>query len=262
MVSCLINKLIDNPKNHLVVEPDHSVIKALQDNRDRSGSQFSIFEGAISRTPLKFRQGGYGSTTGLVGDEIQTLSMEEVCSVYDIEPDVLVADCEGAIESFVFENDMSRFKMIFLEKDGAANCNYLKVDGHLAYLGFFKLKEYFNAVVRTVYVNNNHLPFWIENFQLSCLDLGLFGQLGLETELNGQKITRLPVDKGSWTLSAHANSWIIIRTKGKFLVQGSCSKTSQIPPVMNFSVDNILVGQTSQTGERTDGLLLEPGDIS
>ncbi|MEM0354163.1 MAG: hypothetical protein QXW79_01140 [Thermoplasmata archaeon] len=33
IVSCLINRLLDNPQNHVTVEPDKSVISALFQNR-------------------------------------------------------------------------------------------------------------------------------------------------------------------------------------------------------------------------------------
>ena len=48
-VSCVISEVLDDPTQHVAVEPDQSVIEALQKNRDANGGKFHIFEGVVSK---------------------------------------------------------------------------------------------------------------------------------------------------------------------------------------------------------------------
>ena len=44
-VSCVLSEVLDDPTQHVAVEPDSSVIEALTKNRDTNGGKFHIFEG-------------------------------------------------------------------------------------------------------------------------------------------------------------------------------------------------------------------------
>jgi precorrin-6B methylase 2 len=46
-VSCIISEVLDDPTRHVAVEPDSSVIEALEKNRDNNGGKFHIYNGVV-----------------------------------------------------------------------------------------------------------------------------------------------------------------------------------------------------------------------
>ena len=54
ITSCTINYLLNNKKNHVVVDPDNNILKPLKLNKKNFKAQFKICNKAISNTPLKF----------------------------------------------------------------------------------------------------------------------------------------------------------------------------------------------------------------
>jgi len=76
MVSCLISRILKNPKNHV----DADVIPALIRNRDSTGSQFTIFNGVVSRKPQNFTPFGLGSFTTQAQDQgnVATITVQEL----------------------------------------------------------------------------------------------------------------------------------------------------------------------------------------
>lgn len=253
-VSCLINKSLSDPTAHVAVEPDHRVIDALKDNRDRYGSKFHIFNGAVSKEALSYNPSGYSGTTQTGKNNIKTLSLQQLEAEYNLQFDTLVADCEGCIEQFVKENDMTQFKLIILEKDNCADCNYEYVESVLHKKDFISIKAQHNIVWRNVYVRTHKFGFDIVRAKVSHGHLGLFGQLGYE--VNG--ITR--VQSGGFTISAHAPSEIVLNTHRTFEICGHYSKTAKNPSELTFICDNQTIGKLDSANTNTNSLKLDPGE--
>ncbi len=122
LAAAVINHQLENPTQHIVVEPDPNVQKALQRNKKSHLCSYKIFNGAISRHPLYFYSFGYCSFCSPVpnDDPIQTLTLEELKKVYGI-PTIthLVADCEGGLIDFFEENKefVSQLDGMYFEAD-------------------------------------------------------------------------------------------------------------------------------------------------
>jgi FkbM family methyltransferase len=261
-VSCLINRILINKENHVAVDPDKSVINSLIKNRDDQGCKFHVFNGAVSKQPLKFKAAygieRYGSSTVIVNNEkevdVISMSMQELEEKYSIKFDVLVADCEGCMCQFVQENNMSQFKMILLEKDQCHTCNYDIVENYLSNLGFLRIRNELNIVFRSVYINMNFLPFKILSYKVSRGTIGVFGKLGYISEEN----VNVGIDQ-SHTLSAHAPSKVLIEAKKFFQIQGYCSLTAEECPELTFKCDGNIVGIINEPGKKTACYEIQPG---
>jgi FkbM family methyltransferase len=148
-VSCIINSKLHNKQNQVVVEPDDRVWDALEMNKLRNGCDFNIVKGFISRKKLNLTNldcyyGGYGST--FIDDEQTTIpsySLEQICETYNLNFNVLVADCEGYLETFLDENPSlyDTLRMIIFEADYPTKCDYEKIRATLAKKGFNKILE-------------------------------------------------------------------------------------------------------------------------
>jgi hypothetical protein len=51
VVSCVINRVLQEPSRHVVVEGNPYIIPALQCNRDFNGCSFQIEHGVLTRSP-------------------------------------------------------------------------------------------------------------------------------------------------------------------------------------------------------------------
>ncbi|MEM0354274.1 MAG: hypothetical protein QXW79_01695 [Thermoplasmata archaeon] len=264
VVSCLINRILNNPKNHLVVEPDKNVIPALLRNRYNSNREFHIFNGTVSRKPLRFIPNGISSYT-IIEDKgnILTLTIEQIEKIYGLKFDVLVSDCEGFIIHFARENDLGQFKMIVLEKDYPMiydeefenqlfKKNFIRISNRLAS----------NNCYMSAYANMNFLPFKIISYQVSRGTIGLFGKLGYEAVIDGVATTSLNIKKygnNIVPISVHANSNLIIETNKHLTVRGCNLSTSKKSPKITFLCDKMDIGTVSYDSKETKTFNIEPG---
>jgi FkbM family methyltransferase len=179
-VSCLISELLDEPTQHVAVEPDPSVIEALEKNKINNSGQFHVYNGVISKdaytintvTPShKYYE--YATYTTKCDDSasssLQHMSLEALQRHYDIEFDTLIADCEGFLCDFVEENEemMKQFRLIIFEKDGTPwsvlEKRYEKMEETLVNLGF--KRKY--SIPHPEYKNNPHLHnVWVRTSEL------------------------------------------------------------------------------------------------
>ena len=135
IVSNTINLLLNNKKNHVVVEPDKDVLDALVKNKELFNSQFSIVTKPISNHKyLYFVHNELGSfTTPIKPKEksikIKTISSEKFFEKYLLKFNVLVADCEGCLENFLQENLalLGDVELIIFKKDNEKHCDYKKI---------------------------------------------------------------------------------------------------------------------------------------
>lgn len=142
-VSCVANNILDDPLQHLVVEPDLTIIEALKKNRDLHNSSFHIYEGVISEKDLYLKYDGYGTMAVESGtDKINTKTLNEIKSMYNIDFNTLIVDCEGCFPNFIRENTdfVKNIKLILLEKDQNMPDDYRYTDQFLIENGF-KLVE-------------------------------------------------------------------------------------------------------------------------
>lgn len=153
-VSCVINRILSDKTQHVVVEPDSRVWLPLGKNREANNCQFQIITGFISRKKLNLTNldawyGGYGAT--MVEDEssrIKSYTLEEVYNEYNVDFNVLVADCEGCLESFFKENPdfINKLRLVIFEADYVDICNYDSIREYLIENGFNEIKGGFQSV--------------------------------------------------------------------------------------------------------------------
>jgi FkbM family methyltransferase len=150
-VSCIINSKLSCKTNQVSVEPDDRVWDALERNKATNGCEFNIVKGFISSKKLGLTElndcGGYGTTSVEEPESlIPSFSLEQIKEKYNLEFNVLVADCEGFLETFFDENPdcYKKMRLIIFEADYPHKCNYDKVrkllqeDGFTEILGGFQ----------------------------------------------------------------------------------------------------------------------------
>jgi FkbM family methyltransferase len=157
-VSCIINSKLAIKTNQVVVEPDERVWAALEKNRKVNNCDFHIVKGFLSNKKLGLTNldnwyGGYGTTC--VPDDntkIPSYSMDILNTKFNYTFNVLVADCEGFLETFFDENPTfyDTLRLIIFEADYPEKCNYKKITDTLSVKGFTKLVE-------------GHQNVWIKN---------------------------------------------------------------------------------------------------
>lgn len=221
VVSCLINRTLEDPKNHLVVESD---INSLTKNRDHNNCQFQIFNGILS-------------------------SLKELETTYSLDFNVLIADCEESLYQLIQNDDLRKIKIILLEP--RCSCDHQRVKNHLTQLGFSCMRN----TDRAIYVNTNFLPFNLISYYTPDGNIGLFGRLGHMSGTNN-----LITDSNEICgVSVHAPSHLEIETQRELLVRGYASPTAQDCPILYFKVGDCQIGQVSKGGSKTDGYRLLPG---
>lgn len=140
-VAITTNKILDNKKEHFVVEPDYRVWEALEFNKKHNNCEFTIIKGVISKTDLeldfsdKRYEGMATFTTEATG--LNKCSRVELKDI-DCDFNVLLADCEGFLENFYDENKdfFKQLRCIIFEKDRPEYCDYDRLASEFINLGF------------------------------------------------------------------------------------------------------------------------------
>ncbi len=127
-VSCVISEILDDPSRHVAVEPDSSVIQALERNREVNNGEFQIYNGVVSKRCYelcfidpKYEYHEYGTHTKISNTPtIENKSLSELESIYNLKFDCVVADCEGFFYDFVKENTdaIQNMRVLIYEQDG------------------------------------------------------------------------------------------------------------------------------------------------
>lgn len=148
-VSCTICRKLNNPKNLVSVEPDPRAIYSLQKNKMKNNCQFQIYPGFVSKQPLSLQQDHVW--TNSYYDPTSTMdrcTLEQLQESTGCKFNVLVADCEGFLETFFDENPWfyDQLRMIIFERDAPQRCNYEKIESTLKQKGFQCLVHGFNSV--------------------------------------------------------------------------------------------------------------------
>jgi len=144
-VSCTINSKLSCKTNQVVVEPDERVWSALERNRLANNCEFHIVKGFVSSKKLgltaKDSWNGYGTTCiEDISSTIPSYTLEEISKKYNLQFNVLVADCEGFLEIFFNENPdfYDTLRLILFEADYTEKCNYGKIRKALKNKGFIE----------------------------------------------------------------------------------------------------------------------------
>jgi FkbM family methyltransferase len=148
-VSCIINHKLNNKNNQVVVEPDKRVWNALEVNKEVNNCKFNIVKGFISKKKLDLKNlngphKGYGTTSvENKNTNILSYSLDSIQKKYNLKFNVLVADCEGYLETFFDENPnfYDNLRMIIFEADYCNKCNYNKIRLALQVKKFNKILE-------------------------------------------------------------------------------------------------------------------------
>ena len=148
-VSCIINYKLNTKTNQVVVEPDDRVWDALEKNKELNNCHFHIVKGFISNKKLdlinfNLNGNGYGTTFIENNDtRIPSYSLNKIKQIYNLNFNVLVADCEGFLEVFFDENPYfyDNLRLIIFEADYPEKCNYNIIRNTLRNKGFKKILE-------------------------------------------------------------------------------------------------------------------------
>lgn len=155
-VSCVINSKLFNKLNQVSVEPDDRVWDALEKNMLNNNCYFNIVKGFISKIKINLfhKDRDYGTTYFLdENTNINCYSMEYIKKTYNIKHfSVLVADCEGGLELFLYENPelYTDLRLIIFEADYPNKCNYDLIRHNLKINKFIELEK-------------GHQNVWIKN---------------------------------------------------------------------------------------------------
>jgi hypothetical protein len=123
-VAVTTNNILKDKDKHWVVEPDPSVWDTLENNKKNNNCKFNIIKGTISKQ--RQRISGKSWSTHTIEDHESNIPNHLIPLV---DFNVLIADCEGAIEQFYDENKnlFKGLRLILLEKDRPNHCNYDRI---------------------------------------------------------------------------------------------------------------------------------------
>jgi FkbM family methyltransferase len=143
-VSHIIQTILNNSKNHVIMECDNDTANKLRFNLKTNGfDDINIETDCLSKTPL-YMDGGHGprpiedfkATENPV--KVPTISYSEICRKYNIDFDILVADCEGSL-FYIFKEDpdmLNNIHTVVMENDYTDITHKQTVDAILKDKGF------------------------------------------------------------------------------------------------------------------------------
>jgi FkbM family methyltransferase len=125
VLSCVINRRLDHPSAHVVVEANPKLIPVLERNRDSNGARFRIENGAISRrssAKIAISRDMDSSTIGPFGLPVATMTLEQLEAKHGVVFDAIVMDIEGGETAFIDENieKLRRIEFLMVEFHPAA----------------------------------------------------------------------------------------------------------------------------------------------
>lgn len=158
--SCAINSKLKNKSNQVSVEPDDSVWNALENNKKRNNCNFHIVKGFISNKKINLSnlESGYASRYELNNNSlIPCFTLNEIKKKYNLNFDVLVADCEGYLEEFFDQNPelYNDLRLLILEEDCKEICNYEKLELNFKKHGFKTIASHSFGTKRIVLSKTN-----------------------------------------------------------------------------------------------------------
>lgn len=152
-VTVQIGKKLKDDKLLVAVEPDSRVWSVLDANLQSNGCKAKVWKGFVSskQRTLQDMERGDGYGTNSIEDatsKIPTISFSELQMQECFTFNVLVADCEGFLLSFLQEAPqiLSQLRMIIFEKDHPDKCDYCMVESLLKTAGLEPVVTGFHSV--------------------------------------------------------------------------------------------------------------------
>ena len=124
-VSCIVNRMLHRPEDHVVLECNPILLPTLRLNRDLNRARFAIEEAALAydAETVSFAVSDHfmlGGRMGQTGSEVvvPSTTLSKVFARYGFDTINLISDCEGA-EAELVENEaellQSRVKWLIVE---------------------------------------------------------------------------------------------------------------------------------------------------
>ena len=123
VVSCVVNRLLESPEKHVVVEANPTLIETLTENRDTNGCAFQIENCILSNaTEAEFyisrvmtanrKDSGVGTRVKVEAQTVEALEVR-----YGLKFDTLILDIEGGEFEFFTENAdrLGELNLVILE---------------------------------------------------------------------------------------------------------------------------------------------------
>ena len=163
--SLVIAKILNNPKNLLVLECDEENAALLKQNQDDNKLNFYIEDSALSKRSLY--QKGWDTVPSEVDiagwKKVKTITYDQLMSKYNINFDTLVVDAEGALYWILLDEPklLNGIKTVIMENDYPSLDQYEFVKNIL-------LKENFNIVYSIPLYSHIEMcckPFFYQVFQ-------------------------------------------------------------------------------------------------
>lgn len=160
-VSNVINTILENKKNHVVIDADNKIIDALTKNRDSHNCDYIIVNSYISNKNKNIIYSGintflFSNKSELVNKNPmgyssisdKKITYSDFKKKYNLKFNVLVVDCEGCLEELLNDlgTDINNFDKILFEKDWYWKCNYDWVDKYLLNNNFITFNKNFTKV--------------------------------------------------------------------------------------------------------------------
>jgi FkbM family methyltransferase len=136
--SVTLNKIAKG-KNIVCIEPDETVLETLENNRKINNCDFNIVKGIISKTKQSIYLSDYSTyTTNDESGNIQIYDLWQLQKDYNLEFNVLVADCEGCLSTFFhhYKEFFKQLRLVIFEMDRPESFNYKKFINLLLDMGF------------------------------------------------------------------------------------------------------------------------------
>ena len=157
--SCIMaGKILDKNNINICVEPNKEIIDTLQKNKKYTNSNYKIIDGAISdKNNLKL-----STTSGTINDnyvassvsnegniDIKSYPLKSIANIEKIN--VLFADCEGCLESFIdeYEYFLKQIRLVIFEADHPHFCDYDKIKNIIRKNNFKEIESgFFNVWIK------------------------------------------------------------------------------------------------------------------
>ena len=135
-VSCLINKKLTNPANHVVLEPDPTVQDLIKSNRDANECKFQIIEGVVGEEPLRLMGSGEQTTSipcSPAYEPVLDYTVDYLQGLVSTPFTGLIADCEGCLKYFFPQNKefIKSLRVFIFEKDCPQKTAYPEIEKYL-----------------------------------------------------------------------------------------------------------------------------------
>ena len=119
--SLVISRILQNPRDLVVLESDADIAKQLIENRNTNNLDFVVENSALSKRKL-IQSGWITIESDVLLDgykDVNTITYEELISKYNIAFDTLVLDCEGAFYYILMDMPeiLQNINLIIMEND-------------------------------------------------------------------------------------------------------------------------------------------------